>query len=199
MKLHYILLLTFFALQSKDAKLVNIKKIIPDIVLDLKYATKDNFTKTKIYSSAKCFLLEPVAEALKKVQADLKTKGFQLKIWDCYRPLAAQKKMWKVVPDERYVANPSKGGRHTRGTAVDCTLLTLGGKEVTMPTEFDNFTEKAHSQYNKIPDEAKKNRDILQQTMVKYGFETIKTEWWHFDYKNWQDYKPLDIAFEKIK
>jgi zinc D-Ala-D-Ala dipeptidase len=195
----FLLLICSSILLCKVEDLVDVEKTIPGIVLDIKYATKDNFTKQKIYKSARCFLVKPAAEALKKVQADLKAKGFQLKLWDCYRPLSAQKKMWNLVPDERYVSNPKNGGRHTRGTTVDCAMLTLDGKEVEMPTGFDDFTEKAHQDYSKLPKSVLKNKALLKQTMLKHGFQPLATEWWHFDFKGWQKYEPLDIEFTKIK
>jgi zinc D-Ala-D-Ala dipeptidase len=135
-----------------------------------------------------------VAHALNAVQKELSRKGLGLKIWDAYRSLSAQWKLWKICPDEKYVSDPRKGGRHTRGTAVDVTLIDLKtGKELEMPTGFDDFSEKAWNDYAGASSEAIKNRTLLRNVMIKYGFTGIATEWWHFDYKNWQEYPVLDI------
>ena len=190
--------LFFCALTIRAHDLVDIEKINSHILLDIKYATTDNFTKQKVYSQPKAYLRKEVAERLDKVQKDLEKQGLGLKIWDAYRPRSVQYTFWKLVPDERYVANPAKGSRHNRGAAVDITLVNASGKELPMPTEFDNFTEKAHRDYMQLPAEVLKNREILEQAMTAHGFEGLSTEWWHFDYKNWQQYDLLDIPFEEL-
>lgn len=180
--------------------LIDIQQIIPKIELDIKYATENNFTKKQIYSKPKCYLLESVAKALKKANNQLKHKGYKLKIFDGYRPMDAQRKMWEFFPDPRYVSDPNKEfGRHTRGTSVDVTLIKLDGSSVEMPSEFDSFEERSHSNYSDLPQNVIKNRKLLQDTMIKSGFNTIKCEWWHFDYKNWQDYPTLNISFEELE
>lgn len=121
----FFLLSGSILLASLDHDLVNVHEIIPTICCDIRYATKNNFTKQVIYNSDACYLKKEVALALKKVQWELAAQGLGLKIWDAYRPVSAQRKLWEVVPDERYVGNPEKGGRHTRGTAVDVTLIRL--------------------------------------------------------------------------
>lgn len=127
------------------------------------------------------------------VQKELHHHQLGIKIWDGYRSMTAQKKLWEICPDTKYVCPPHKGGRHTRGTAVDLTLVDLKtNKEVPMPTEFDNFTHKAWSDYQDLPNEVKKNRTLLQKVMQKHGFETLKTEWWHFDLKGWEQYPILN-------
>lgn len=173
--------------------LVDIKSIIPEIKVDLIYATKDNFVGEIVYKFNKCLALEKTALALKKVQAELKEQGLELKIWDIYRPMAAQKRFWEILPDPRYIANPAEGGRHTRGTAVDLTIIDNKGNELLMPTPFDNFTEKAHSDCMDLPEEALKNRALLHTLMNKHGFDSLPTEWWHFDLKGWKEYPPLQI------
>lgn len=180
--------------------LVNLKEVIPSIELDIRYATADNFTHQQIYTSARAYLRTDVAWALKKVQDELATMGFGLKIWDAYRPHSVQFKLWQIVPDARYVADPHKGSRHNRGAAVDVTLIRLDTKvELEMPTEFDNFTEKAWRSCNDISAEAKKNRQLLEEIMTKHGFVGIETEWWHFDYVGWEKYGLLDISFEELR
>lgn len=201
MRIRSVILTIFFLtfICFSETELVDVKEVIPDIILDIRYATPDNFTGRILYPSADCFLEKEVALALKKVQEDLKSQGYRLKIFDGYRPISVQKEMWKVFSDERYVANPLKGSVHNRGYAVDLTIVKLDGRPVLMPTEFDEFTVKAHSNYKNLPPEAIKNREILKKTMVKYGFSPIKTEWWHFNYKGYKDKPVLDVSFDTLK
>lgn len=181
--------------------LVDITKIDPTIILDLKYATKNNFTGQIIYSSTICLIHQDAAKALRNVQKELRSMKLGLKIWDGYRSPAAQQKLWDMCalqyPDEKdrenYVGNPKKGGRHTRGTAVDVTLVDAQGNELIMPTGFDDFSTKAWTDDATCGAEAQKNRKLLHDIMHKHGFEDIKTEWWHFDLKGWQNYPPLKI------
>jgi len=182
-----------------QVRLVDVREIIPDIILDIRYATPDNFTGQVLYPSADCFLLEEVALALKGVQADLKKEDFRLKIYDGYRPLSVQRMMWKVMPDPDYVADPSKGSMHNRGCAVDVALVDLDGRPVEMPTGYDDFTEKAHRDYQDLPAAAILHRRILRETMERHGFSSITTEWWHFSFKGCQDKPVLDIPFEALK
>lgn len=198
-RLPLTVMLFFSIVAARQAELVNIEKVNPNIKLDIRYATAQNFTGQQFYTMAKCYLDKDVAKALNHAQQELEKQGLGLKIWDGYRPLAAQWKAWEILPDPKYVSDPRKGGRHTRGTAVDVTLISLAdGKELEMPTEFDNFTTKAHSDYDDLSDQAKKNRQLLKNVMNKYGFEGIHSEWWHFDYQGWRDYEPMDIAFEDL-
>ncbi len=132
------------------------------------------------------------------VQQELKSQGLGLKLFDGYRPLSAQRKLWEIVPDSRYIADPAKGSKHNRGAAVDLTLVDKNGKELAMPTPYDDFTEKAHWNYQNLPQEAIRNRTLLRQIMEKHGFKGISTEWWHFDDRNWEQYEILDLDFDKI-
>ena len=176
---------------------VDLSQICPDILLDIRYATSNNFLGFPVYSSSTCYLHKDVAEALVKVQKELSKIHLRLKVFDGYRPLSAQQIMWDAVQDERYVANPAKyKGRHTRGTAVDLTLVDRHGDELEMPTEFDDFSEKAHSDYPFVSDGAFKNRALLQEVMRKHHFESLPTEWWHFDFEGWQNdqkFPPLNF------
>lgn len=173
--------------------LVDIQEVIPNVRVELKYATADNFTGHMVYNFQRCLLRKEVALKLREVQNDLETLGFSLKIWDGFRPMAAQWKFWELVPDERYVSNPRKGGRHTRGTAVDVTLVTKEGRELLMPSDFDDFSERAHRNYTGASQEAIQNRELLQQVMESHGFIGLPTEWWHFDFMGWESYDPIDI------
>jgi D-alanyl-D-alanine dipeptidase len=173
------------------ATLVDIQSFIPQIQVDLKYATPDNFTGQVVYDFNECLVLKEVAMNLCQVQEELEAQGLGLKIWDGYRPVAAQWKFWELVPDERYVSDPRKGGRHTRGTAVDITLITKEGKELLMPSAFDDFSEKAHRNYMDTSDEAIRNRELLEQVMEKHGFIGFPCEWWHFDLVGWENHPPI--------
>ena len=180
--------------------LVEVTAINPHIRLDIRYATNNNFTGQVIYASAKCFLRRAVAQKLSHVQEDLEQLGFGLKIYDGYRPLSAQRKLWEVCPNEDYVALPSKGSKHNRGAAVDLTLVdSKTGCEVEMPSAFDDLTPRAHRDYAHMQSEiAKKNCQLLETTMVKYGFKPYFREWWHFNDVQCDQYDLLDISFEQL-
>ena len=185
--------------ENPNKLLIDIKHYIPEIVLDIRYATTDNFTKEQIYTLAKAFLRRPVADSLKKVQMELSKIGLGLKVFDAYRPYAATLKFYEVFPDTTYVAAPWKGSRHNYGCAVDLTLIELKtGRELRMPTEFDDFTSKAHHDYNDLPKDVIENRELLKKVMEKYGFKIYPDEWWHYDFYDWQNYEILDIPFEKL-
>jgi len=170
----------------------------PSIVLDIRYATSNNFLHRAVYKQARCFLVKEAALKLQEVQNELKQLGLGLKIFDGYRPLRVQKKMWQIMPNPKYVANPAKGSRHNRGCAVDLTLVDSTGKELNMPTEFDNFTVKAHHNYMKLPARVRLNRWILKTVMEKHGFKSISSEWWHYDMVGWRKYPVMDFSFSEI-
>lgn len=178
--------------------LVDAKKFDFSLLLDIRYATKNNFTKVVVYPEARCLLRKSVAQALSRVQSALKVQRLQLKVFDCYRPLSVQRKLWQLVPDERYVANPEKGSRHNRGAAVDVSICDLDGKEIEMPTGYDDFTEKAHRNYFKLSKKAIRNREILENAMAKEGFVGLDTEWWHFDYRGWEAFPIEDVSFSGV-
>jgi zinc D-Ala-D-Ala dipeptidase len=183
-----------------NSQLVDIRTVNSKIGLDMRYATANNFLKRKVYAQARCLLRATAAERLAKVQKAIEKQGFALKVYDCYRPLSVQKEMWKLVPDSRYVADPAKGSRHNRGSAVDITMVNLKTKkELPMPTGFDDFSDRAHLDYQGGTAESRKNRDFLQQAMKQQGFLAIPTEWWHFDDPDWQKYSLLDTPLEKVK
>ena len=138
------------------------------------------------------------AKILSQVQDDLAKRGLGLKVYDCYRPLSVQKQMWEIMPDPNYVADPAKGSRHNRGAAVDLTLVDRNGKELEMPSGFDDFTERAYRDYTGASSQAKKNRQLLEDAMNKYGFIPLATEWWHFDAPGWEKFTILDVPFGAI-
>jgi len=164
------------------------------LVIDLRYTTADNFFKTAFYPRHARAVLRPATAAkLALVQAELKSQGLSLKIWDAYRPISVQRAMWKTLPDARFVADPAKGGRHNRGAAVDATLVDANGVELQMPTAHDDFSEKAGAHFKLVPPEVFKNREKLQQVMTKHGFALFESEWWHFDDADWERYEALDV------
>jgi len=193
-----LLLLGACSRSQPGADLVDVQQVIPDIVVDLKYATADNFTGQVLYEVPRCFLRRATAERLARVQARLRKQGLGLKIWDGYRPRSVQWKMWKLVPDSRYVADPRKGSRHNRGAAVDVTLVDSTGRELEMPTGFDDFTEKAHRDYQGCSETARRNRALLEAAMTAEGFVPLPTEWWHFDDPEWRKYELLDVSLSEL-
>jgi D-alanyl-D-alanine dipeptidase len=166
---------------------------IPGVVVDLRYATPDNFTKQAVYPPhARCLLRASVVERLERVAHELAARRLRLKLWDCYRPRAVQERFWRLVPDERYVANPKKGSRHNRAAAVDLTLVDADGRELDMGTPFDEFGERAHRDYTKLSEAARANRALLEAAMRRQGFVPMPTEWWHFDAPDWASLPLLD-------
>jgi len=180
--------------------LVDLQKFIPGIFIDVRYATENNFAKTKFYESQKVFLRAPAAAALKKIQKELSQQNISLKIYYAYRPYSVTEKMWEFVHDDRYAADPKSGSRHNRACAVDVTLVDLKTKkEFAMPTPYDNFTVKAHHSYSNLPRKILANRKLLKTIMTKFGFETITSEWWHYDFSGWKNFELLDIPFESLE
>jgi D-alanyl-D-alanine dipeptidase len=187
--------------QDSNRCMVELRSWLPGMVYDLRYARADNFTGKMLYKSGDLsFLRLPAAKALKKVQEELHSKGYELKIFDAYRPHEATVRIWELVGDERYAAHPSKGSHHNRGLAVDLTLICLAsGKEVDMGTEFDHFSDTAHHSFPHLSLEVKLNRMLLRNVMEKHGFRALETEWWHYSWINDRDYEVLDVEFEKLK
>jgi D-alanyl-D-alanine dipeptidase len=182
-----------------DKRLVEIKKVIPQIQLDIRYATNNNFTHHKMYKQARAFARLPVVMALKDVEDELQTKGLGLKIYDAYRPYAVTVHFYEVTPDTNFVADPRRGSKHNRGCAIDLSLINLKtGKELDMPTGFDSFSKKASANYPDLPKTEIANRELLKNVMQKHGFHVIGTEWWHYDYNGWQNYELLDVPFEEL-
>jgi D-alanyl-D-alanine dipeptidase len=150
------------------------------IVIDLRYAQTNNFVKKKMYKCARCFLRPYVADKLNSVNSELLKKGYKLKVFDCYRPKPVQEELWEIMPDEDYVAAPWKGSMHNRGIAVDLTIVDINNKELDMGTPFDFFGEQAHFTFKDLPEQVLENRNLLKTSMEKHGFQSIRTEWWHY-------------------
>lgn len=154
---------------------------IPSIEIDLKYATYDNFTSTVIYDFSDAYLRYGTVEKLRKVQDAVSNDGYSLKIWDSFRPVEAQFKLWEICPDSTYVANPNKGySSHSRGNTVDITLIYRDGSEVEMPTGFDDFSTMADRNYSDCTPSAAEHALYLENIMIEYGFKPYQDEWWHF-------------------
>ena len=161
---------------------VRVREYIPDIEVELVYATDGNFTGKVIYDFSDAWLRYGTVKKLAAAQETLKKQGFQLKIWDAFRPVSAQYKLWKICPDARYVANPNKGfSSHSRGNTVDVTLVDTDGNNVAMPTGFDDFSRLADRNYADVKGKnAVSNAKLLERTMKDCGFVPYSGEWWHF-------------------
>ncbi len=193
---------TYLAGIQKDSskRMVSLTKYLQPLFKDFIYETEQNFTKKVLYTRPQAFLRIPAAEALQAVQDELKQQNLALKIFDAYRPYSVTVEMWKAVPDERYAANPAKGSGHNRGVAVDVTLVDLTtGKEVPMPTSFDDFSEKAHHNYMQLDAAIIANRSLLRKTMEKHGFIALETEWWHYYLSNPTRFELLDLSFDQLR
>ena len=164
-----------------DTTFIRLADFSEDFEYDLRYATTNNFLKAKVYDCAECYTRVKTAKALLKANTDLIKKGYRIKFFDCYRPNSVQYKMWGIVPNPQYVADPVKGSIHNKGGAVDITLVTLDGKELDMGTDFDFFGKKAYHDNIDLPENVLNNRKLLKETMEAYGFWSIRTEWWHYN------------------
>lgn len=164
-----------------DTTFVRLADFSDGFAYDLRYATENNFLKEKVYDCAECYTRVKTAKALLNANEDFKKKGVRIKFFDCYRPNSVQYKMWAIVPNPQYVANPKKGSIHNKGGAVDITLETLEGEELDMGTDFDFFGKRAYHDNFDLPKEILDNRKLLKETMEKHGFWSIRTEWWHYN------------------
>ncbi len=184
-----------------EADLIELTKLDNSIKLDIRYAREDNFVGKAVYPEARAFLQRPAAEAVVRVHKLLNKEGLGLVIYDGYRPWAITKLFWEVVRvDQRqFVADPAKGSRHNRGCAVDLSIIDLKtGKPIPMPSDYDEFNERASPDYKGGTEEERANRDKLRRLMEAEGFTVNASEWWHFDYNDWQQYAIYDIAFSKV-
>jgi D-alanyl-D-alanine dipeptidase len=186
----------------RAAELVELTTLDSTIKLDIRYATPNNLAGKPVYSEARAFLQRPAAEALVRAHRSLKAHGVGLLIFDGYRPWRVTKLFWEVTPPEKreFVADPAQGSKHNRGCAVDLSLFDLKtGREVEMPSAYDEMSPRAYPDYAGGPPEARERRDLLRRAMEAEGFIVEPNEWWHFNYKDWKAYPILDIAFAAIK
>ena len=185
---------------KREAHLIELITLDPTIKLDIRYATDNNFVGKTVYPEARAFLQKPAAKAVVKVHNELKKQGLGLVIFDGYRPWSITKLFWEVTPAEKrmFVADPAKGSKHNRGCAVDLSMYELKtGKLVEMPTDFDEFSERASPNYSGGTVEQRANRDLLRKLMEDEGFIVNANEWWHFDCKDWEKYAIYDISFDE--
>ncbi len=183
---------------KREANLVELITLDNTIKLDIRYATADNFVGRPVYPEARAFLQKPAAKAVVRVHRKLRERGLGLVIFDGYRPWSITKLFWDVVPEEKrkFVADPAKGSKHNRGCAVDLSIYDLKtGKLIDMPSGYDEFTERASPDYKGGTESERASRDMLRRLMEEEGFTVNPNEWWHFDFKNWQDYAIYDISF----
>jgi zinc D-Ala-D-Ala dipeptidase len=170
--------------EKKDTAFVNLKEYSKDFIYDMKYATSDNFLKAKVYDCAECELRLKTIKALIKANNTFLKMGYKIKLFDCYRPLDIQKRMWEIVPNPSYVADPAKGSIHNRGGAVDITLVDSNGVELDMGTPFDFFGIEASHNYDNLSQKIKENRMLLKIIMTENGFNALDSEWWHYNLKS---------------
>jgi CubicO group peptidase (beta-lactamase class C family)/D-alanyl-D-alanine dipeptidase len=181
-------------------EIVALDKFIPDIRLDIRYATNNNIMHRPMYSTAAAFLRLPAADALRHIAQELRPMGYGVKVYDGYRPYRVTVDFWEAYHDSNFVASPYTGSRHNRGCAVDLTLVDLKtGKELDMPTPYDDFTPRAAANYAGISETQRKNRQLLQDVMLKHGFVIFPSEWWHFDFEGYKAYPVMDIPFEELQ
>ena len=188
-------------LQNPAKAMTDLKKAIPGVQLDLRYAGTGNFTGQKLYPALKTTYLRKIAaDSLLIIQQELHTKGLGLKIFDAYRPYSVTEKLWERVKDDRYAADPKKGSGHNRGIAVDLTIIYLHNRqELDMGTGFDNFSDTAHHAFTNLSQAILSNRIMLKLLMEKHGFKALDTEWWHYYLPNSSSYELLDVDFKKLK
>jgi zinc D-Ala-D-Ala dipeptidase len=187
---------------KREADLLELVKLDKTIKLDIRYARNDNFVGRPVYTEARAFLQRPAAEALLRVHQKLKKQGLGLVIFDAYRPWSVTKLFWEVTPEDKrkFVANPKTGSKHNRGCAVDLSIYDLKtGNLIDMPSDYDEFTERASPNYAGGTIEERENRDLLRSLMEAEDFTVNQNEWWHFDYKDWQEYAIYDLPFSEIK
>ena len=181
--------------------LVELTRIDPDLKLDIRYATPNNFIGVPVYTQARAFLQRPAAEAVLRVDRELHALGYGLIIHDGYRPWYVTKIFWDATPNfqKQFVADPKSGSRHNRGCAVDLSLFDLTtGEEVAMPSGYDEMNNHAYANYPGGTADQRHRRAILRAAMVKQGFQINPTEWWHFDYKDWRRYPIANLRFEDL-
>ncbi len=184
--------------EDLSKELVDLEREIPGVRLDIRYATMDNFMRERLYPVAKAYLRAPAAVALAGAQKEFKALGLELKVFDGYRPYEVTEKIWEPYQNPDFVADPAEGSRHNRGCAVDLTLVDEIGEDLPMPTGYDDFTKKASHDYQNLPEEEIRNRDLLRAVMESHGFQALPTEWWHYDYVGWERFELLDLPLNGI-
>ncbi|MBK9153429.1 MAG: M15 family metallopeptidase [Chloracidobacterium sp.] len=186
--------------KNQEAFLIELIKLDPTIKLDIRYATADNFVGRRVYPEARVFLQEEAARAVVRVHRELGKDGLGLVIFDGYRPWSITKLFWEVTSDDqrKFVADPERGSKHNRGCAVDLSIFDRDtGRELEMPSGYDEFTERASPNYTGGTAEQTANRELLRRLMESEGFTVNPNEWWHFDFMNWEDHPIHDVSFDE--
>ncbi len=185
----------------RDVDLVELRALDPTIRYDIRYATSRNFMGEPFYTSAHAFMQRPAAEALVRAHRALARDGFGILVHDAYRPWHVTRMFWDATPPalRDFVANPAEGSRHNRGAAADVTLYDRNtGAPVSMPSGYDEFTERAAADYPGGTPEERRNRALLRDAMEAQGFTVLAGEWWHFDFRDWREYPILNLTFEEL-
>jgi len=178
---------------GSEKKLIEVtSEKVPGLVLEIRYATEQNITGKKIYTDKRVWLREETIRKLAQVARELEEKGYRLVLWDGWRPASAQKALWAAKPDGRFLTPPNRISRHTRGTSVDVSLADRNGKIVEMPSDHDEFTDRADEDFSDVPKEVAQRARLLRKAMFRAGFSGVPDEWWHYDLRDWASYEPIE-------
>ena len=177
-----------------EKKLIEVtSEKVPGLVLEIRYATEQNITGKKIYADKRAWLREETIRKLAQVARELEEKGYRLVLWDGWRPASAQKALWAAKPDGRFLTPPNRVSRHTRGTSVDVSLADRNGKILEMPSDHDEFTDRADEDFSDVPKEVAQRARLLRKAMFRAGFSGVPDEWWHYDLRDWASYEPIGV------
>jgi D-alanyl-D-alanine dipeptidase len=179
---------------GSEKKLIEVtSEKVPGLVLEIRYATEQNITGKKIYADKRAWLREETIRKLAQVARELEEKGYRLVLWDGWRPASAQKALWAAKPDGRFLTPPNRVSRHTRGTSVDVSLADRNGKILEMPSDHDEFTDRADEDFSDVPKEVAQRARLLRKAMFRAGFSGVPDEWWHYDLRDWASYDPIEV------
>lgn len=179
---------------GSEKKLIEVtSEKVPGLVLEIRYATEQNITGKKIYADKRAWLREETIRKLAQVARELEEKGYRLVLWDGWRPASAQKALWAAKPDGRFLTPPNRISRHTRGTSVDVSLADRNGKILEMPSDHDEFTDRADEDFSDVPKEVAQRARLLRKAMFRAGFSGVPDEWWHYDLRDWASYEPIEL------
>ena len=179
---------------GSEKKLIEVtSEKVPGLVLEIRYATEQNITGKKIYADKRAWLREETIRKLAQVARELEEKGYRLVLWDGWRPASAQKALWTAKPDGRFLTPPNRVSRHTRGTSVDVSLADRNGKILEMPSDHDEFTDRADEDFSDVPKEVAQRARLLRKAMFRAGFSGVPDEWWHYDLRDWASYEPIEV------
>ena len=179
---------------GSEKKLIEVtSEKVPGLVLEIRYATEQNITGKKIYVDKRAWLREETIRKLAQVARELEEKGYRLVLWDGWRPASAQKALWAAKPDGRFLTPPNRISRHMRGTSVDVSLADRNGKILEMPSDHDEFTDRADEDFSDVPKEVAQRARLLRKAMFRAGFSGVPDEWWHYDLRDWASYEPIEL------